>query len=128
MGLVIERTPRFEEADILGHPVKIRIKFTVEERSRLGTLLEKLAKVADKVNANSSDAEFKNITGVINETLNLVVVEDEDKTFIKQALSPDIDSDDLLELEGFNEIIKYVLKLDDDEAEEDSGKASTGSE
>lgn len=129
MGFVIERTARFEDAEILGRNIQIRVKYSVREMATLNKHLDKFRNLSEKLDKDVDDNRIKAYETSIAECLTLIVKGEEDRKFVKDAvLDVDPESDDVLDIREFVDFVQYALKVDDEEAEEDTGKASSGSE
>ena len=128
MGFVIERTARFEEAEILGKTVNIRVKYSVREMAMLNKHLDKFRQLSEKLDKDANENQVKAYETAISECLQSIVKDEDDRKFIADAvLDTDPESDDVLDIREFVDFVQYVLKVDEDEAVEDTGKAPSGS-
>lgn len=128
MGFVIERTARFEEAEILGREINIRVKYSIREMATLNKHLDKFRALSEKLDKDADENKIKAYETSIAECLKLIVKEEEDRKFIADAVTDsDPESDSIIDIGEFVEFVQYALGMDDEEAEEDSGKASSGS-
>lgn len=122
----IEKKARFETQPILGRDIEFRIKYSVREKAYLGRQLNKLNDY--EITAKISDAKIEEYTKVVSEIAGLIVRSEEDAEFISDAvLDKDPNSDKFIGDDDFLDLIEYVMSRNDDESEEDSGKAKSGS-
>ena len=127
MGFSIERSARYETVDILGREVTIRVKFSVTEMGFLGRELDRFQGLSEKINKNASKEQIDSYTKCIDGIVNLLVKGEEDKKYMSSiVLNDDNESDDIIDMKEFTELVSYAMKMDDKEAEVDSGKASDG--
>ena len=129
MGFVIERTARYEDAEVLDRTIKIRVKYSIREMTMLNKNLTKFQDLASKIDKDATDDRIKAFEIAINQCLSCIVAEEDDRKFISDAiLDVDPDSDDIIDIGEFIEFVQYALKADDNAAEEDTGKALSGSD
>jgi hypothetical protein len=129
MGFVIERTARYEEAEILERKIQIRVKYSIREMATLSKYLDKFRSYSDKIDRKANDNDIKGYEEAVAECVELIVKDDEDKKYVRDwVISSDKESDDIIDIREFVNFVQYVLKIDEDEAKEDTGKAEAGSE
>lgn len=129
MGFVIERTARYEDADIFDRKITIRVKYSVREMANLSTHLDKFRAISEKLDKGANENQIKAYEASINDCLQLIVKNEEDRKFIADAvLDTDPESDDIIDVREFVDLVQYALKVDEEESEEDTGKVASGSD
>lgn len=129
MGFVIERTARYEDAEVFDRTIKIRVKYSIREMTMLNKNLVKFQELASKIDKDTTDNRIEAFESAINQCLACIVAGEEDRKFISDAiLDVDPESDDIIDIGEFIQFVQYALKADDAAAEEDTGKAPSGSE
>lgn len=123
----IERTPRFETLPILDRDVEIRVKFSIKEMGTLAKYLAIFDKYSGRLTEKATDSDIKNYESAVSDCVQLLIKQEDDKAFVKDAvLDANPDSDDIIDVREFVQLIKHAMKTDDEGVEEDTGKASSG--
>lgn len=123
----IEAKPRYKTYPILGRDIDFIIRYTFEQDGYLTKQVDTLVNL--KLDRNATDSTVARYEAIAKQLIDVITKHKDDAEFLKAAIRPtDLETEDFITPSDFLKLFTAVQKASDNATEEETGKASSGSE